>query len=122
MKAHCENPLCESRSVKKVPVSVRKHGDQVRALCATCEEAYTWGVQHGRMPALKGALWILAVADSGIVAYAGVYSSQAGAEKGLVEYLREYEDYDGQDEPEHVRSWLEEHDERLSVEIVEQNA
>ena len=47
MKQYCENPLCENRSVKEVPVSVRKPGDQKRALCAACEEVYTWGVQQG---------------------------------------------------------------------------
>jgi hypothetical protein len=49
MEAYCQNPLCENKAVKEVPVSVEKPADQARALCATCEEAYTWGVQHGRM-------------------------------------------------------------------------
>ena len=49
MKTYCENPLCKNRSVKEVSVSVRIPADQVRALCSTCEEAYTWGVQHGQM-------------------------------------------------------------------------
>jgi len=49
METYCQNPLCESTAVKEVPVSVRTPADQVRALCATCEEAYTWGVQHGCM-------------------------------------------------------------------------
>jgi hypothetical protein len=41
--------MCESKAVKEVPVSVRMTSDQVRALCAACEEVYTWGVQHGSM-------------------------------------------------------------------------
>lgn len=45
METYCQNPLCENTAVKEVPVSVRTPADQVRALCATCEEAYTWGVQ-----------------------------------------------------------------------------
>ena len=49
MEKFCQNPLCESKAVKEVPVSVEAPADQVRALCATCEEAYTWGVQHGKM-------------------------------------------------------------------------
>jgi len=49
MKEYCENPLCENRSIKEVPVSVRIPADQSRSLCATCEEAYTLGVQHGGM-------------------------------------------------------------------------
>ena len=49
METYCQNPLCENTAVKEVPVSVRTPADQVRSLCATCEEAYTWGVQHGCM-------------------------------------------------------------------------
>jgi len=49
MKEYCQNPLCESKAVKKVPVSVKTGFDQTRALCAACEEVYTWGVQHGLM-------------------------------------------------------------------------
>ena len=49
MKTYCENPLCKNRSVKEIPVSVRTPADQVRALCSACEEAYSWGVQHGQM-------------------------------------------------------------------------
>ena len=49
MKKYCENSLCKNRSVKEIPVSVRTPADQVMALCATCEEAYSWGVQHGQM-------------------------------------------------------------------------
>lgn len=49
MKEFCENPLCENPGFKEVPVSVDKPGDQVRTLCATCEEAFSWGVQHGGM-------------------------------------------------------------------------
>ena len=48
MEEYCQNPLCENEAVKEVPVSVDKASDQVRALCAACEEAYTWGVQHGK--------------------------------------------------------------------------
>jgi len=48
METYCQNPLCENQSVKEVPVSVDNPSDQVRSLCATCEEAYTWGVQHGK--------------------------------------------------------------------------
>jgi len=53
MKTYCENPLCQSPSVKEVPVSLETTDDQLRALCAACEEVYTWGVQHGRMVMLN---------------------------------------------------------------------
>jgi hypothetical protein len=51
METYCQNPLCQNQAVKEVRVSVEKPCDQVRALCAACEEAYTWGVQHGRADA-----------------------------------------------------------------------
>ncbi len=49
MKKYCQNPLCQNEAVKEVPVSVEKPSDEVRSLCAACEEPYTWGVQHGSM-------------------------------------------------------------------------
>ena len=49
MEQYCQNPYCQNLSVRQVPVSVEGPADQVRALCAACEEAYSWGVQHGRM-------------------------------------------------------------------------
>ena len=51
MREFCENPYCENPAVKEAPVSVESPADQVRSLCAVCEEAYTWGVQHGGMSA-----------------------------------------------------------------------
>jgi len=48
MEEYCQNPLCENKAIKEVPVSVETASDQTRALCAACEEAYSWGVQHGR--------------------------------------------------------------------------
>ena len=49
MEEYCQNMLCESEAVKEVPVSVAGPSDEVRALCAACEQAYTWGFQHGEM-------------------------------------------------------------------------
>jgi hypothetical protein len=48
MEKYCQNPLCENEAIKEVPVSVETASDQTRALCAACEEAYSWGLQHGR--------------------------------------------------------------------------
>ena len=57
MKDFCENQYCDSPGAKVVPVSVSKPSDQKRTLCVPCEEAYTWGVQHGTMAArVKPAL------------------------------------------------------------------
>lgn len=52
MKKHCQNPLCHNEALKELAVSVRNPSDQKRALCAACEEAYSWGVQHGRFSPL----------------------------------------------------------------------
>ena len=49
MKDFCENQYCDSPGAKVVPVSVSKPSDQKRTLCVPCEEAYTWGIQHGIM-------------------------------------------------------------------------
>jgi hypothetical protein len=49
MKTFCQNPLCENKAAKEVSVSVEGLPEQIRALCAACEEAYSWGVQHGKM-------------------------------------------------------------------------
>ena len=54
MREFCENQLCENPSFKEVPVSVDDPADQTRTLCAACEEAYTWGVQHGTFTARVG--------------------------------------------------------------------
>ena len=51
MKDFCENQYCDNPGAKVVPVSVARPSDQRRTLCATCEEAYTWGVQHGTITA-----------------------------------------------------------------------
>jgi len=58
MEDYCQNPLCENEATKEVAVSVNKPSDETRALCAVCEEAYTWGVQHGLQNAAPG-LFIL---------------------------------------------------------------
>ena len=121
METFCQNPYCETRAVREVPVSVNKPSDQVRAVCATCEEAYTWGVQHGKKVSQQRIVWILAIADRGIIAHVHAYNSKAEAEKGMVKYLREYEFYDGPEDMETVYRWLDEHDERLSVEITTQD-
>lgn len=119
MKEYCENTLCRNRSIKEVPVSVENPADQLRALCGPCEEAYTWGVQHGTMTTMQEKLAVVAVADRGLIAFVHVYSSQVLAEKALLEYLRKYECYGGPEDIEVVWRWLRNHDERLSVEIVE---
>ena len=48
METYCQNTFCQNQAVREVQVSVEKPCDEVRALCAICDEAYAWGVQHGR--------------------------------------------------------------------------
>ena len=65
-------------------------------------------------------LYILTIADRGLVSQAEAFRTRKAAEEGLVNYLKENESYDGPSEIDAVWHWLEEHDERLSVEITEQ--
>ncbi len=56
MKKHCENESCQNEAVTEVTVSVNRPSDQTRSLCATCQEVYGLGVQHGlsmRSPGLQ---------------------------------------------------------------------
>jgi len=119
MKRFCENPNCENAAIKKVRVSVALPSDQVRSLCAACEEAYAWGVQHGVMTSWR-PVWVLAVADRGVIAHLAVFRKRKDAEESLVGYLRTYQGYSGPGDRKGARRWLRQHDERLSVEISEQ--
>lgn len=65
-------------------------------------------------------LYILTIADRGLVSHAQAFRTRQAAEEGLIKYLKENESYDESDEIDAAWRWLEEHDERLSVEIVEQ--
>ena len=117
METYCQNPLCDAEAVKVVRVSVKKPSDERRSLCACCEEVFVWGVQHGKKTSRRQKQWILAIADKGIIAYAEAYRSKKMAEQGLVDYLRQEENYDGPDEISEAANWLTEHDERLSADI-----
>jgi len=121
MKAYCQNPLCENRSAKKVPVSVDKPADQTRALCATCKEAYTWGVQHGKMIVRGEKLWVLVVVHAGVLSHIWLSRSKSDVEKSLFKYLRRYHDYKGKYETKAAYEWLSKHDEYLSVTIDQQD-
>jgi len=117
MKKYCQNPLCKNESFKEVAVSIKKPADQTRSLCAVCEKAYTWGLQHVRMASQQRKVWILAVADKGIIVHARGFNNKPEAEKALVEYLRCHENYAGPDDISQALDWLAEHDERLSVDL-----
>jgi hypothetical protein len=117
MDKHCQNDRCKNEAVSEVPVSIHKPSDGKRALCRTCEKAYCWGVQHGRMTPKNRRLWVLAVADKGIVVHGGVFASRRQAVRGLAEYLRANEGYDGPCNLPNISDWLAEHDERMGVDI-----
>ena len=69
----------------------------------------------------QSQLWILAIADRGIVVHAQACPNEGKARAALAAYLRKHESYKGSDEQEAVEAWLESHDERLSAEIICQN-
>jgi hypothetical protein len=117
MKEFCQNPNCENPAFKEVPVSVSKPSDQKRTLCATCGEAYSWGVQHGTISSRVKEVWLVAVADRGIIAHVQAYADAKTAIKALAAYLAEFNDYAGPADIRAIRRWLRRHDENLSVEI-----
>jgi len=117
MEKYCQNPLCENEAAKTVPVSVDKPSDQKRALCAVCEEAYTWGVQHGRIASVPTKVWVLHVTDGGAVVHAMAFRNRRRAMHHLVRYLRADEDYRGPSDLPSICEWMAEHKERLGVDI-----
>jgi hypothetical protein len=117
MKRFCENPNCDNTAFKEVPVSVHKPSDQKRTLCATCEESYSWGVQHGTMSSEVKEVWLVAVADRGVVVHVKAYADAKAAMTDLASYLAEYNGYKGPANIRAIRRWLRRHDENLSVEI-----
>ena len=117
MERYCQNPLCENEAAKIVPVSVDKPSDQKRALCAACEEVYTWGVQHGGLTSRPKRVWVLQVSDAGSAVHAGVFRSRRKAVRNLVTYLRGQEGYRGPEDLSTICDWLAEHNERLGVDI-----
>jgi hypothetical protein len=118
MNKQCQNPLCKNYGKTEVSVSIDSYADQLRTLCACCEESYRYGVRHGKMFIEKLPLWIVAVADSGIVAYVQAYLDRMSAVKSLANYLRENHNYNGEPTMESVFQWLRTHDEHLGVEII----
>ena len=73
--------------------------------------------RNGKKGRKRQQQWILAIADKGIIVYGEVYPTRNQAERGLIDYLRKEENYDGPDEISEAANWLAEHDERLSAEI-----
>ena len=66
-------------------------------------------------------LFILAIADRGIVSHAKAFADERLAHEALAEYLRENHGYSGPDDIQDIIEWLNQHDEYLSVEIIQQD-
>jgi hypothetical protein len=69
------------------------------------------------MSVSKRLVWVLAVADKGLIVHAKAFCSKKEAERATCEYLRCYENYDGPDDITRARDWLAEHHERLIVNL-----
>lgn len=65
-------------------------------------------------------LWLVAVADRGVVVHVHAYADAKAAIKALASYLAEFNEYKGPAGIRAIRRWLREHDENLSVEITSQ--
>ncbi len=117
MGKYCQNPLCQHQSSREVRVSVDSPSDETRSLCDACRVVFAWGVQHGRTSRKPRKVWVLAIADRGIIAQGRAFASRQQAVQGLVKYLKAHEGYDGAADMAEVSEWLAEHDERLGVDI-----
>lgn len=117
MEKSCQNDLCEKKAVGQVPVSIEGPGDQKRALCTACRQAYDWGVQHGQMISQPKRIWVLAVTDRGLVVHSGAFRTRRKAIQGLAEYLRIYEGYRGSAEMPSISDWLAQQAQDLGVDI-----
>jgi hypothetical protein len=117
MERYCQNPLCENEAAKRVPVSVDKPSDQKRALCAVCEEAYSWGVQHGRISSMPKKVWVLHVTERDSIIHAGIFRNRRKAVKDLARYLKAQQGYRGPESLPSICDWMAEHNERLGVDL-----
>ncbi len=117
MEKYCQNPFCENEASKIVSVSVDRPSDQKRSLCAICEEAYSWGIQHGRMSSVPKKVWVLHVTDSGEVVHARIFRNRRKAVQDLVGYLRAQGDYSGPEDLPGISDWLARHNEHLGVDL-----
>ena len=65
--------------------------------------------------------WVLIVSDKGTAVHVRAYGTKTAAHKGLFTYLRECHDYDGRRNLRAVSEWIEQHGNRLSIDIVRQD-
>ena len=87
----------------------------VNRLCEkinTCDEAAT-----GR----EKKDWVLVVTGRGTIVHVRAYGTKSAAAKGLFEYMRDCQDYDGRKSMSALSEWIEEHGNQLGVDIVRQD-
>ena len=65
--------------------------------------------------------WVVIVTDRGTVVHVRAYGIKTAAKKGLFIYLREYHDYDGRRNMRALSEWIEEHGNRVGVDILQQD-
>ena len=85
--------------------------DDVSRLCERmniCDKAYA-----GR----HKEVWVLIVMDKSPVVHVHAYNSKFRAQKAMLEYLRNHQGYDGQDNVAEARDWVAGHGGALRVEI-----
>ncbi len=85
--------------------------DNVSKLCERiniCDGAYV-----GR----RKKVWVLIVMDKSTVVHIHAYNSKFQAQEAILDYLRNHQGYDGQDNVTEARNWIAEHSWALRVEI-----
>ena len=65
--------------------------------------------------------WVVIVTDRGTVVHVRAYGSKTTANKELFKYMREHQDYDGRRNMRALGEWIEEHGNRLGIDIVHQD-
>ena len=63
-------------------------------------------------------VWIVAVADRGVVEHVRAFPTQAKAQKDLAAYLHRYHEYPGSHKMEELSAWLDQHNERISAQVM----
>jgi hypothetical protein len=115
----CDNPRCRNPTAKAVSVSTKRPADGTRHLCSACEEAYTWGVQHGRFSAAMGRIWTAVVVYKGLIELVQPCVNASDAQRAIVEHLQKAHHYPGPASFGEASAWVAERADRFTVEIVE---
>ena len=85
---------------------------------SSCNESHS---DNASCKHTQQGLFLLAIADHGIVTFAKVFADEPAAQRALAEYLRNNHRYFGRANMQDIIAWLNDHDEYLSVEIIQQD-